>query len=397
MPSVNDIVDVAESLEKAHVVVLKDNCVAVRNRNTSCRKCLDVCPVDAISIERNNIKLSASRCENCGLCTVACPTEALRAVDPTDIQLMEALDASREANDDVAVVACARMAAKQIADPTRFAEVPCLGRIAAATLLDQAAKGASEIILVDGECGTCKFRYVDSKVNEVVETANELVASQGVGAYTVRESEFPEALLIDDAEGVFGSTRRGFFSDTVKSAKEMAKSAADAAIKKELGGIIDQDLGHRLRASDDGTLPSVEVPRHESLLNSLFTLAEAAAEYENGAALDTDAACCEGAAEQTSYGRADSIDSTLFGAVEIDTARCNACGMCAVFCPTGAIKRDPLRESPTAPLKLLEFTASDCVQCGLCVDVCWKKAIKVRSNVTFDELFDFDPKAFKLR
>ena len=69
--------------------------------------------------------------------------------------------------------------------------------------------------------------------------------------------------------------------------------------------------------------------------------------------------------------------------------------MCATFCPTGALRRDaPAR--PGAPLRVLEFSACDCVQCGLCADVCWKGALRVSPRVRTSELFDFEPVIFDL-
>ncbi|WP_072499980.1 4Fe-4S binding protein [Olsenella phocaeensis] len=44
-------------------------------RDDVCSRCLDVCPVDAIQIKGAAIKVLDS-CRKCGLCTMACPTEA---------------------------------------------------------------------------------------------------------------------------------------------------------------------------------------------------------------------------------------------------------------------------------------------------------------------------------
>ena len=378
MPSVNDLVDVAESLEKCRVAVLADSCIAVRNRNASCRKCVDACPADAISVKGNKLELSAGRCTDCGLCTIACPTAALSMTNPTEAELQESLGESREANGGRAVIVCARMAARRLANPALYVEVPCLGCVSEATLLGQFADGASEVVLVDGGCSTCKYGFVDASVQNVVLTADVLLEAQGLPQRAQRAQEFPEGMLAGEDDEVFGSTRRGFFSDTVKTARQMTATAVDAALKKELGQADADNIGTRLHVSEDGTLPTIAVPRHENLLNALFALGDAV-QREGEDALDV------------------RVDTHLFGAIEIDSTKCNACGMCAVFCPTSAIKRDPLRESPTAPLKLLEFSASDCVQCGLCQDVCWKKCIDLSSEVSLDQLFSFEPKVFRLR
>ena len=44
MPNIADIIEVAEELEDKAVIPASKRCVAVRNRNASCRKCIDACP-----------------------------------------------------------------------------------------------------------------------------------------------------------------------------------------------------------------------------------------------------------------------------------------------------------------------------------------------------------------
>lgn len=383
MPSVNDLVDVAESLDKRRVVVLQDSCVAVRNRNAHCRACVEVCPNDAISVDRNKIKLAATRCVDCGLCVTACPTEAIRAIEPTALQLAQQLAAAREANDGVAAVACARMAARQVADPDKFTEVPCFGRLAAVDLLSPIADGATGVLLIDGGCSSCKYGFVSETVDAVVESANQMLTAGGLEARVLRTSEFPETMLVSETEGVFGSTRRGFLADTMRSARDIAATAADTAIKKELGLGGSDNIGRRLHVSDEGTLPNIPVPGHESALNALYAI--------------VGEADFQGDASEMGEGGPVVVDLPFFGAVDIDVNKCNACGMCAVFCPTSAIKRPPSSDEFSTRSKVLEFSASDCVQCGLCQDVCWKKSITLRAPITADELFSFEPRIFRLR
>ena len=320
-------------------------------------------------------------------------------VDPTEPQVEEDLAVARAKNGGRAAVVCARMAARQLADHALFVEVACLGCVSEALIVDQFAAGAADVLLIDGDCSTCKYRFVDASVDNVVLTANALLEAQGSPLRAGRASEFPEDMLVGETDGVFGSTRRGFFSDTMKAAREMAASAADAALKKELGAMTADDIGKRLHVSEDGTLPSIAVPRHERLLNGLFVLGEAS-RGETLAEDDRGSLACDGvgSGEAGAYdARGVSVATHLFGAIDIDTTKCNACGMCAVFCPTSAIRRDPMRETPTARLKLLEFNASDCVQCGLCQDVCWKKCIDLSSEVSLEQLFSFEPKVFSLQ
>lgn len=369
MPSINDIVQVAEALEKSPIAVLRDRCVAVRNRNATCRLCVQACHVDAIDVSANEIHLSASACVGCGVCASVCPTEALVPVNPSDADLVAAAEKSGAANDGRVVLACARMASKHVADPNRFAEVSCLGRVEESLIVHLASRGAADVLLVDGVCATCKYGFVSPHVDEAISEANALMAAHGSDVRASRASQFPEELLVDSAEGMFGSTRRGFFAEAAGAAKETAMTAAKTSMAQELGFLGNEaSIGERLRVTESGTMPRLDMPRHDALINAMDALGEQVVS---------------------------TIDSRRFGRVSLDADKCNACGMCAVFCPTGAIKRAD-EDNPAALLECLEFSAADCVNCGLCADVCWKGALTLSREVSTEQLFDFEPVAFDL-
>lgn len=369
MASINDIVQVAESLEKSPVLVEGDRCVAVRNRNATCRKCQEACPTDAIEIADNRIELSAHACVACGACSTVCPTAAFTPLKPLDDDLRAAVRASLECREGRVLIACARIASKHGADPACYAEVPCLARVDESLIVGLAADGAVSVELVDGTCATCKYRAVSAGIDETVSSANVALAVQGSEVRASRRSDFPEDARIDDARGLFGTSRRGFFSEAAHAAKDMALTTAKAALDKELGMKKKEPLiGERLRVSKDGSLPRFEVARHVTLIDALDALGTPESDF---------------------------LITRLFGRVLVDTEKCNGCGMCAVFCPTGAIRRDEAKKPYTNP-RFLEFWASECVQCGLCVDVCWKKCIAVSPFVSTAELFDFEPVVFDL-
>ena len=179
MPNLIDIVEVAEALESKAVFLAPDRCTVVRNRHSSCRKCTDACPTDAVGAKDNVLALDNERCVACGACTTVCPTEALIPLAPLDEDLAASVADAVVASGGRAVFACARIASKRKGDPTKFAEVPCLARMEESVLLELAARGVEDILLVDGTCATCKFRACVPGIDATVASANQLLAAQG--------------------------------------------------------------------------------------------------------------------------------------------------------------------------------------------------------------------------
>ena len=371
MANINDIARVAEALEKSPVAVVGDRCVAVRNRNATCRKCVDVCQVDAIQVSANEIHLDAGSCMACGACTNVCPTEALIPIQPSDADLSEGAAQAASKLEGHAVFACARISSKHLADPALYAEVPCLARIDESILLSLVSHGVSRVTLVDGTCQTCKYRANVPCIDATALYADAMLAAHGSDVRVQRSSAFPDETLVESAEGLFGTTRRGFFSEAADAAKETALVAARTTIEQELGyaAPAEAKIGERLRVTADGSMPRISMPRHDVTINAMDLI---------GAPVVSE------------------LESRRFGSVSIDLTKCNACGMCAVFCSTGALKRD-VPQKTSDPLQYIEHSASECVQCGLCRDVCWKGALTLSAKVSTEQLFDFEPVVFDMK
>ena len=370
MPNVNDIANLAEALEKHPGLAFGDRCVAVRNRNATCRKCVQICPFDALNVEANELTLDSTSCVGCGACVGVCPTEALVSVETPDNALSAAARVALENANGVGTIACARISSKHLADPSKYAEVSCLARIDESIIVELAAQGASSVMLVDGSCKTCKYRDCVAGVQDTIDQAKVVIHAGGSSCSVERASSFPEELKIEDATGMFGSTRRGFFSDAVSAARDTAMVAAKTTIEQELGMKAEEaSIGERLRVTKGGSLPTINAPRHDRLLNAFDALGG-----QVGARLE----------------------SRKFATVSIDVDKCNSCGMCAVFCPTGALRRDEA-QAPSDPISFIEFSSSECVNCSLCKDVCWKGALTLERGVSFEQLYDFEPRIFHLQ
>lgn len=366
MPNLNDIVEIAEALESKAVFAAEERCVVVRNRNAKCRKCVEACPSGALEVGGNRLTYSARACVSCGACSVVCPTETLIPMRPLDEDLATAIAQACVLADGMAVFACARAAAKREADPDRFAEVPCLARMEESVLMELAAHGVSHLVLVDGTCATCKYRACNPGIDATVASVNTLLEAEGISLRVERASAFPEELRVEETTGLFGVSRRGFFTQAKDVAKDAAEKAAVTALKKELEKKA-PSLRDRLKMSDKGSLPQFNAMRRMRVLDAMDTIGMPIA---------------------------DTIGTRLWGNVEIDTQKCSSCFMCTTFCPTGALKKS--EEAEDGGVHAIEFSTADCVQCRMCEDICLKKCITVSDVVSTAELFDFEPRVIEL-
>jgi len=367
MPNLADLVEIAESLGSSHVYVAPHRCVKVRNRNAKCSKCVDACAHDAVQVGGNKLSIVAPLCVGCHACTTACPTEALIPIDPQDSELLDSIASATLAAEGKSVFACARMAARHVAEPEKYAQVSCLARMEEGVLLQLAARGIGDIVLVDGVCSTCKYRANIPLIDTVVDTANQLLAAQGSDTRVQRVSSFPESVLAEDAHASYTASRRSFFTQAGSMTRSAAKTAAEKSVEQMLGAQkkVEPTLRERLQMGAGNNLPQFQSDRHMHVLDAMYELGES---------------------------QVDAIDTRLFGNVSIDTEKCSTCFMCTTFCPTGALKKseEPLPEG--AEGELLEFSVADCVQCRLCADACLKKCITVDTRVSTAELFDFEPR-----
>ncbi|WP_139651976.1 4Fe-4S dicluster domain-containing protein [Raoultibacter phocaeensis] len=366
MPNLNDIVEIAEALESKAVFAAEERCVVVRNRNAKCRKCVEACPSGAIEVGGNRLTYSARACVSCGACTVVCPTETLIPMRPLDEDLATSIAQACVLADGTAVFACARAAAKRTADPNRYAEVPCLARMEESVLMGLAAHGVSRLVLVDGTCKTCKYRACNPGIDATVASVNTLLEAEGISLRVERMSEFPEELRVEETTGLFGVSRRGFFTQAKDVAKDAAEKAAVTALKKELEKKA-PSLRDRLKMNDKGSLPQFNAMRRMHVLDAMDTIGMPIA---------------------------DAFETRLWGNVQIDTEKCSSCFMCTTFCPTGALRKS--EEAEDGKVHAIEFSTADCVQCRMCEDICLKKCITVSDVVSTSDLFDFEPRVIEL-
>lgn len=397
MPSLNDVLEVAELLKSKPVIVAEERCVAVRNRNASCRKCEAGCLAGCIEVGQNSLSIDAGACVNCGACVTICPTGALVGLDPVEEDLVTDTVAAwvraKEVDQDAPVVlSCARAAAWKQTDPALHGTVACLGRVSEATLvaLLRAVDAAAPIVLVDGVCATCKFGTVSPLVDEACAGAETLTTAFGVAASIERVSAFPDAVRLAPGEkgsSLRGRERRSLISD----AKRFAASAAQTAAEKAIADALHQQkpgeptLRDRLKVNPHGALPTFTADRNLAVLDALCDLASESAPSLSGSPTSNPSGLPSDEPDRQ-------LDTRLFGEVSIDAETCTGCGMCAMFCPTGALRFSEVAEPAEEDMRYLEFQAADCTHCLLCADVCLHDSVVVTSQVRLCDLLDFEPR-----
>src|SRR5690554_3972258 len=114
-----------KKIEKVEVDANK--CLKVRAVTSTCSACVDACPVDAIHISLDSLEL-LDHCTHCGLCTVDCPTNALKWHHPPLIQLLDQV--LRLAKKDERLYIACSQSINQIKSSS-VVEVACLGMIPA--------------------------------------------------------------------------------------------------------------------------------------------------------------------------------------------------------------------------------------------------------------------------
>ena len=70
---------------------LDARCIHGLSRKRDCRRCLDICPFGAIQSADRKITVNPYLCQGCGACALACPTDAIRLLEPSREALLETM------------------------------------------------------------------------------------------------------------------------------------------------------------------------------------------------------------------------------------------------------------------------------------------------------------------
>ena len=378
------MINLIDEMNSPLLAVEPQRCVLVRHRNGECLRCAAVCTTGAISLGEEGIVVSPEKCIGCGTCASACPTGCLTAANPTDEELLGAVEAALAENEGRVAIACERAFAmasgnrmkRDSCDATAPSFVPgkiagatsdgrplvgvvCLGRVDESLLVEATARGARSIQLISGPCESCPHRCGGALSDEIIVSAETLLAALGTPSPIDRirlqhASDTREILRLRPTASAQDDTN-AVNAATVADASEDCLSESGYPVAPPTGeSQQDSREPQFAHVQADGTLPHFVPERRLRLFNSLKALGTPAAP---------------------------TVTTRLWGQVTIDTELCRSCRMCTVFCPTGALTRFDAANDAFG----VEHRSALCMQCRLCEAICPEQAIAVAEEVSTDE------------
>lgn len=355
------VLGVLSGVESYAITVNQQRCAKVRNRNVKCLKCAEACTSGCISLVDGQLSVDPSKCVGCGTCATVCPTCALESRHPSDGELLQACLAARTGTaGERVVLACQPLRRNAPAAlEGDAAPVVCLGRVDESLLAELAVRGVSDIQLACGNCEKCQQKHGMETAKLVADTANQLFKFWHSDTHVeVKQlADFDGEVACDpvasDQGGASASSQEGAMSkDEAQFTPVLDEHGhevlpAFAFAKHEHADELQNGL---LRVMKDGTLPHFLPDRRERLIDALAQMGEPS----------------EG-----------SLNTRLWGCVVIDGGKCTSCRMCAVFCPTGAIRKFDNEDGTFG----VDHFPGDCVKCGSCRDICPSEAILLLDEV----------------
>lgn len=335
-----------------------ERCMHIRNRGITCNVCKSVCPGDAISIADFSITINPDRCLLCGACVSSCPYDAFEANNPTAHALIEQVSESAELTEGSPIVVCGHTHTDLMGTyAPHVVRINCLGRLDEEFYASLLEMDIESVTLVHGSCRECPRSTSGAQARRCFQAAQSLLFSWEA-ALTMR---FTDKMPTEAYALANGSrkTKRAKARSATRIAGGKAPSAFSAfpASQKLAEQAPRTEREHavsvvaKIRAVN-GVLPYHPNPRPARVYDKLRTLGN---------------------------GPDEAPPTRFWGRPVYDASRCRQCGLCGVFCQSGAIKKvERFNYRRKKMLFAFEIEPFRCTRCGSCEQVCPNGAVRIK-------------------
>lgn len=338
-----------------------ERCIHVRNKGVTCNSCKGVCPGNAISIENFDIAINPDQCLLCGACISSCPFDAFTANNPTLPALIDQVSESAELTDGNPIVVCGHTHADLMGTyAPHVVRINCLGRLDEdfyATLAEMDLESAT---LVHGSCRECPRSTSGAQARRCFQAAQSLLFSWEA-SLTMRFTD----KMPTEAYALAGNPRSANRSVRPKATSHAPR---DMQVAASPGKRIPQtereravSIVSKIRAVN-GVLPYHPNPRSNRVYEKLRSLGSAPSEAPS---------------------------TRFWGMPSFDASRCRQCGLCTVFCQSGAIKKvERFNYRRKKTLFAFDVEPFRCTRCGCCEQVCPNGAIRIEPLTNIESTED---------
>lgn len=329
VPAFEEAAERLAGLEGTTVKVYPSLCLNLRHRRAGCTACADCCPTGAVRWS-SELKAEPYDCSQCGACAAACPSGALEMQEPAwQERLARISRAVREGGQLLLACPVQVKSDRSLRRRADLVEVPCIGAVEPWELLAAVTFGAGAVWLLESHCSRCSYRPAQALAEGAVQQVRAVLRAWGRSEPVELRHEAPSA--------PDGGARRGL-------AGLLARRGVNVQEELASRGVQVADEGDPEETSPAaGRLPRRVPHSHRRWIAFLERLGLTAS----------------------------SRPEPCFPEVAVAES-CTGCGMCAYFCPTGALQT---REE-SGEIQLL-FNARVCTACGLCARLCYQKALEI--------------------
>jgi MinD superfamily P-loop ATPase len=354
-PSERKVFDPADYKEKPFAN--SNRCLrGAAGREDVCSRCLDVCPVDAITIHKQSVSISDT-CRKCGLCAAVCPTETFSSRRHMPRQVYDQIARVASAYEHC-YVTCTR-ALKRLPKGNEVT-LACVGMISREMWFSLLADYDNiSVYLPVGICDRCRTTTGEDTYVEAIGTAEEW-ADAALGL------EVDEKDL--DHELTRAYKRSQFMSSAIHSAERLVVRSAPALAGAQAVAKKISDHSKRLdqlQRQLENAVGSKTSSNRARMLTQSRKLMMGALQHDEGLAdfvkLQVpvcDSALCTLCGECTKVCTTRAIDLDKGGNITVQSPYCVSCGACATVCADGALTMEPMdAHDLVVPDKLAEEVA----------------------------------------
>ena len=325
-------------------------------RDDVCSRCLDVCPVHAITIHKKSVSITED-CRKCGLCATVCPTEAFATRRHSPRQVYDRIARAASAYEQC-YVTCTR-ALKRLPKDNEIV-LACVGAVPRDLWFSLLADYDNiNVYLPVGICDRCRTTTGEETYANEIATAEEW-ADAGLGLEVDQKDmthEFTRAYkrsqfvsgAIHSAERLVTRT-----NPALAGAKAVAKKLSDHTqrlnrLQKELENAVGAKTSNsRMRMLTQGRKLMMGALQHAPELARFVKLE---APVWDGALCTACGACAKVCTTHA-------LDLDRNGNVTIQNPYCVSCGACVTVCEEGALVMEPMDASElVVPDKVAEEVA----------------------------------------